>query len=148
MARVYRGRVYLNGGRYRLAAEDYIFANNLNRYRFIHYDLYREYFISLNKGIDRFNSSIVKNFNEVFQAFNDNKRLEKLEDSEISILRERIKDWEGFDEFEVLGHSDEETFSQEELEKFSEMEPITQNEIDQTDWDALSKELSSKGEGF
>ena len=48
MARVYRGRIYLNGGRYRLAAEDYIFANNSNRYRFIHYDLYREYFISLN----------------------------------------------------------------------------------------------------
>ena len=70
LARVFRGRIYVREGQYRLASEDYLEANRISHYRFIHYDLYREYFKSVNKEFGTESDPILQNFNEVFDSLN------------------------------------------------------------------------------
>ena len=65
LARVIRGRIYIKEGQYRLASEDYLEANKISQYRFIHYDLYREYFLSVNSEFGLEKGAIIKNFNQV-----------------------------------------------------------------------------------
>jgi tetratricopeptide (TPR) repeat protein len=65
LARVIRGRNYIKEGQYRLASEDYLEANKISQYRFIHYDLYREYFRSVNSEFGLEKGNIIKNFDQV-----------------------------------------------------------------------------------
>ena len=67
LARVFRGRIYIKEGQYRLASEDYLEANRISQYRFIHYDLYREYFRSVNSEFGGEGSNIIKNFDLTYK---------------------------------------------------------------------------------
>jgi len=145
LARVYRGRIYIHKRRYHLATEDYIQANQISRYRFIHYDLYREYFSSLNKGVGHFSTPIIQNFNQAFDIMQQGK--ENLpNESEINLgseLEAQIPS-EPMDETEENVLENDPTFSKEEWSKFRNLNPITQKEIQKTDWEKLIKDLSSK----
>ena len=62
LARIFRGRIYIKEGQYRLASEDYLEANRISQYRFIHYDLYQEYFKSVNNEFRRKGGQVLKKF--------------------------------------------------------------------------------------
>jgi hypothetical protein len=155
MARVYRGRIYIRERRYRLAAEDYVEANKISRYRFIHYDLYREYFVSLNKGLGSLGASIVDNFGQAFEMlrqFRDSRPVppakakrplvsKKRADAKAKAKREA--DISAANSPKIGGFNKDMIFTKEERAKFEELEPITRRDIEETDWDELIKELTS-----
>lgn len=130
MARVYRGRIHIRERQYRQAAEDYIQANKISRYRFIHYDLYREYFASLNQGIGHLSTSIIQNFNQAFEVLERGKQnlQGETEMNLDSALKREI--------------SPEQTQEPEEWLKFQQLNPITREEIENTDWDKLIEDLT------
>jgi hypothetical protein len=141
LARVFRGRIYIKEGQYRLASEDYLEANNISQYRFFHYDLYREYFRSVNKEFGGVSGPIIKNFDQVFETL-------QLQDSGLKDgvfdmgqeVKERLANTE-------MGSKESVTFQRfvlnpDEVEKFTVMGPITQEEIDETDWDQLANDLT------
>lgn len=144
LARVYRGRIYIREHRYRLAVEDYIQAHKISRYRFIHYDLYNEYFASMNHGIGRLSSSITQNFNQAFEILRQGKENAPKEPS--PRLDSSLKP-EDSPELITGGPKDKrEVFTEKERAKFRELSPITEQEVRKTNWDQLSKDLSSKAE--
>jgi hypothetical protein len=141
LARVFRGRIYIKEGQYRLASEDYLEANKVSQYRFIHYDLYREYFSSVNKEFEGVGGTIIKNFDQVFEKL-------QLQDSgpkdgksdmgqevqeKLALIEASLKEDPIFQEF---------VLSSDEVEKFTVMGPITQEEIEKTDWDQLADDLT------
>ena len=145
LARVFRGRIYIKEGQYRLASEDYLEANKISQYRFIHYDLYREYFKSVNSEFGEMGGLILKNFDQVFET------LQFQQDSSFrdgkTDLGQEVK--ENLSMIEAgLKEGDEITFqelalSPDEKERFQVLGPITQKEIEETDWDQLSDDLTS-----
>lgn len=143
LARVFRGRIYIKEGQYRLASEDYLEANKISQYRFIHYDLYREYFRSVNSEFGGVGGTIIKNFDQVFETL----QLQQdggFRDGVTDVgqeVRLSTKDTE-------LKEGDEITFqeltlSPDEIERFQIMGPITQEELEETDWDQLADDLTS-----
>jgi tetratricopeptide (TPR) repeat protein len=141
LARVYRGRIYLQENRYRLASEDYLRANRISSYRFLHYQLGQEYFASVKNEFGELGTSITKNFDQLFEVLRQNQagRVDKGEMDET--LLDRHPD---FDDHELdLDFDDGKALSDPENQKFAEMGPITRNEIEKTDWDKLIKELTS-----
>ncbi|MFQ5674176.1 MAG: hypothetical protein ACE5G9_13925 [Nitrospinales bacterium] len=147
LARVYRGRIYIHERRYRQAAEDYIRANQISRYRFIHYDLYREYFSSLDKGAGYVSSSLIQNFNQAFEMLEQGKSglLNKQETGPVS---ESNSDQlsPAVDETKEPDLVKDLIFTPREQSKFRDLRPITRQEIRKTDWDQLIKDLISKTE--
>ena len=145
LARVFRGRIYIKEGQYRLASEDYLEANKISQYRFIHYDLYREYFKSVNSEFGEMGGLILKNFDQVFET------LQFQQDSSFrdgkTDLGQEVK--ENLSMIEAgLKEGDEITFqelalSPDEKERFQVLGPITQKEIEETDWDQLSDDLTA-----
>lgn len=142
LARIYRGRVFVMEGRALLASEDYIKAHMINRYRFIHYDLYREYFRSMKKETIDLGMPETWNFKQVFEALrqtHDHISRETIK-MESPISGESIFSAKHFEKeesplpTEVLNH--------EEQDKFDAMGPITQAEIEAIDWDKLIKKLT------
>ncbi len=141
LARVFRGRIYIKEGQYRLASEDYLEANKISQYRFIHYDLYREYFRSVNKEFGGVGSTIIKNFDQVFETLQlqdsgpkDGKADMGQEVQErLAMMESVLKEDVIFQEF---------VLSPDEVEKFTVMGPITQEEIEETDWDQLADDLT------
>ena len=140
LARVFRGRIYIKEGQYRLASEDYFEANNISQYRFIHYDLYREYFRSVNKEFRGVGGTIIKNFDQVFETLQLQDRGPKDEkfdmgqevQERLAMIEAGFKEDVSFQEF---------VLSPDEVEKFTVMGPITQEEIEKTDWDQLADDL-------
>ena len=139
LARVFRGRINMREGNYRLASEDYLEANRINHYRFIHYDLYRGYFKSVNNEFGAQSDPILKNFNEVFDSLN---------------LTSNSQYWElnkgrGYQEKLSLVEADKSSFIQdssltsEEKENFQVLGPISQKEVEETDWDSFMDEINS-----
>ncbi len=144
LARVFRGRIYIKEGQYRLASEDYLEANKISQYRFIHYDLYREYFRSVNSEFGEVEDTIIQNFDPVFEAL----QLQQdggSRDAKVDMgqeVQERLAMIEAG--FKV---GDEITFqelalSPDEMERFQVLGPITQEEIEETDWDQLADDLT------
>ena len=144
LARVFRGRIYIKEGQYRLASEDYLEANKISQYRFIHY-LYREYFRSVNSEFGSVGGAILKNFDQVFET---------LQFQQDSSSRDGKTDMgkevqENLPVIEAgLKEGDEITFqelalSPDEKERFQALGPITQKAIEETDWDQLSDDLTS-----
>ena len=144
LARVFRGRIYLREGQYRLASEDYLEANKISKYRFIHYDLYREYFRSVNSKLGLAEDTIVNNFDQVFGASlnqqGGNSRYESAD------MDKQVKEMLAM--MEVGSNVENETISREfvlspdETKKFMIMGPITQEEVEGTDWDQLADDLT------
>jgi hypothetical protein len=140
LARVFRGRIYIKEGQYRLASEDYLEANNISQYRFIHYDLYREYFRSVNKEFGEVGGIIIKNFDQVFETLQLQDSGPK--DGKLDIGQEVQEKLTMID----TGLTEDISFqdfvlSPDEIEKFTVMGPITQKEIEETDWDQLADDL-------
>lgn len=144
LARVFRGRIYIKEGQYRLASEDYLEANKISQYRFIQYDLYREYFRSVNNEFGGVGGTIIKNFDQVFETLQlqkDGGSRDGNTDASQEV-QERLAMMES-----DLKEGDEITFRElvltpDETEKFSIMGPITQAEIEETDWDQLADDLT------
>ena len=145
LARVFRGRIYIKEGQYRLASEDYLEANKISQYRFIHYDLYREYFKSVNSEFGEMGGRILKNFDQVFEtlqfqqdsSFRDgNTELGKEVQENLSVIEAGLKEGDEIT-FQELA------LSPDEKERFQVLGPITQKEIEETDWDQLSDDLTS-----
>ena len=143
MALVLRGRIYIKEKRYRLASEDFLQANRSSRYRFVHYDLYREYYNSVNQETGNFELPHLYSFNYFpgtmlsggEQRGQEVDKGAKLPDKPPGI-------WSGMEE-ENLALTDEPDFETSEKSKFSQLGPITQKEIEDTDWDQLIKKLTS-----
>ena len=142
LARVFRGRIYIKEGQYRLASEDYLEANKISQYRFIHYDLYREYFRSVNKEFGGVGDNIIKNFDQVFETLQLQQEKGPREgkpdmgqevQERLAMIDSGLKEETNFQEF---------VLSPDEVEKFTTMGPITLKEIEETDWDQLADDLT------
>lgn len=144
LARVYRGRIYLKEKRYRLASEDYLRANRISPYRFLHYQLSQEYFVSIKNEFGELGTSITKNFDQIFEVLRQSQGgfVEKGEMDETQELLEQHPDFD--DQGLDMGFRDRKALMSDlENQKFKSMGPITKREIEKTDWDKLIKELSS-----
>ena len=146
LALVSRGRLYLKEGQNRLAAEDFFKASKASTYRFTHYDLYNEYLRSVDKDVNYLGASIVSNFTDVLGSLGDLKdEPETLESADMASFpkepstagqkcEENLKDMLAFKRL---------TFSELDREEFDKFGPITQKEVDNTDWDQLAQDLTA-----
>ena len=139
LARVFRGRIYVREGQYRLASEDYLEAKRISHYRFIHYDLYREYFRSVNKEFGTESDPILENFNEVFDSLNSTSNLQYWESNKGREFKEKLS----LIEADKRGSPSDFSLTAEEKEKFRILGPISQQEVEETDWDSFMDELNS-----
>lgn len=139
LARVFRGRIYLREGQYRLASEDYLEANRISHYRFIHYDLYREYFKSVNNEFGAESGPILQNFNEVFDSLNSTSNPQYWESNKGREFKEKLS----LIEADKSGSPSDFSLTVEEKEKFRILGPISQQEVEETDWDSFMDELNS-----
>jgi len=139
LARVFRGRIYLREGQYRLASEDYLEANRISHYRFIHYDLYREYFKSVNNEFGAESDPILQNFNEVFDSLNSTSNPQYWESNKGREFKEKLS----LIEADKSGSPLDFSLTVEEKEKFRILGPISQQEVEETDWDSFMDELNS-----
>jgi tetratricopeptide (TPR) repeat protein len=139
LARVFRGRIYVKEGQYRLASEDYLEANRISQYRFIHYDLYREYFKFVNNEFERQGGQPLNSFDDVFDSMRliqDCKGLEKETGQEFqgNLYLTETND--------IISYHDL-ALTPEEKEKFETLGPISQEEMKETDWDLFMDHLNS-----
>ena len=139
LARVFRGRIYVREGQYRLASEDYLEAKRISHYRFIHYDLYREYFKSVNKEFGTESDLILQNFNEVFDSLNSTSNLQYWESNKGREYKEKLS----LIEADKRGSPLDFSLTAEEKEKFRILGPISQQEVEEADWDSFMDELNS-----
>lgn len=144
LARVFRGRIYIREGQYRLASEDYLEANKISQYRFIHYDLYREYFRSVNTEFGGNSSTIIQSFNQVFETLHLNQDANSREldldngqafQDNPSIVEADLQ------EGDIVSFQDL-SLNPEEREKFQILGPISQDELEGYDWDHLMDDLN------
>jgi len=143
LARVYRGRIYLQENRYRLASEDYLQANRISSYRFLHYQLGQEYFASVKNEFGELGTSITKNFEQLFEVLRQTQN--GLPDtSEMDESQDSLGQHSGFaGSKREINLGDGKALSDPEIQKFKEMGPITRNEIEKINWDKLIKKLTS-----
>ncbi len=128
LARVYRGRIYLRENQFRLASDDFVLANDINEYRFTHYNIHQEYLDAVHEGARRCKEDMDDMDTAVCQDELDS-LLEVdgeciLDDDELFLLEEDLE------------------LTDEEREKFQEMGPIGSNET--TDVDDLIKQLTTR----
>jgi len=143
LARVFRGRIYIKEGQYRLASEDYLEANRINQYRFTHYDLYQEYFKSVNNEFRGKDGAVLKKFDDVFDSigfFSDGRGLEPEASPDFPENFSVIETGGAVPQDSVLTLED---LTSEEKEKFETLGPISQHEIEESDWDLLMDDLKS-----
>jgi tetratricopeptide (TPR) repeat protein len=139
LARVFRGRIYVKEGQYRLASEDYLEANRISQYRFIHYDLYREYFKSVNNEFGRQPGQTLNSFDDVFDSIHLIQGCKDLETEAGQEFEGKLSLTETDD---ILSYQDL-ALTPEEKEKFETLGPISQEEIEETDWDLFMDDLNS-----
>ena len=139
LARVFRGRIYVKEGQYRLASEDYLEANRISQYRFIHYDLYREYFKSMNNEFGGQVGSALENFDDVFDTL---QLIQGCRDLKTEAGQEFQKNLSPTETDDIVYVHDL-ALNSEEKEKFEILGPISQEEIEETDWDLFMDDLNS-----
>ena len=145
LARVYRARVYVRWKQFRLAVEDYVQASQTNRFRFIHYHLYRECFIPMNLEPGDMNVPISNDFDQAYKIMKLRKDLpSKFSEYDSQALDNSEKSEKSYNDYEEVCFLEDLIFTEKDRIKFSQLGPITRKEIDATDWKILSKELSSK----
>ncbi len=143
LARVYRGKIYLNDGRSRLASEDFLQSNKISPYRFLHYHLSSEYFASAKKEFGEMGASITKNFDQIFEVLRQSQGKPK-ERGDVDEGQDAPEQFPDYDSLEFdMDLADVGAFDDSENQKFQAMGPITKKEISTTDWEKLIKELSS-----
>jgi tetratricopeptide (TPR) repeat protein len=139
LARVFRGRIYVKEGQYRLASEDYVEANRISKYRFIHYDLYREYLKSVNKEFGRQGREPFNSFDNVLDPMH---LIQSCKDLETEAGQEfqgnpSLTETYDIDSYYYLA------LTPEEKGKFEILGPISQEEMEETDWDQFMDDLNS-----
>jgi tetratricopeptide (TPR) repeat protein len=143
LARVYRGKIYLNDGRPRLASEDFLQSNRISPYRFAHYHLSSEYFASVKKEFGEMGVSITKNFDQIFEVLRQTQGNPK-ELSEVDEIQDPSEQFSEYDKHEFdMDLADSGILDEAENQKFQEMGPITEQEVSSTDWDKLIEKLTS-----
>ena len=146
LALVSRGRLYLAEGKAHLAARDFIKASQISSYRFTHYNLYGEYLRSVNKDEHDLGASIVSNFTETLESISrQNGGFRELKSTDVvSSLGERsMADQRCEKNKDHAAAFKRSTFRELDREKFDELGPITQGEIEAADWDQLIQDLTS-----
>ena len=141
LARVYRGRIYLRQKQYRLASEDLLQANRISPFRFMHYQLYREYLESIGEGTQ---------FGEGRPPAHWMGRLKGLQTPDIegydgmdtSDTQSVLEDSSELEEEQLMVIQDPD-LTQSESEKFGDMGPISSRELENADWDHVLKKLTS-----
>ena len=141
LAHVFRGRIYVKAGQYRLASEDYLEANRISQYRFTHYDLYQEYLKSVNNEFRGKGGTVLKKFDGVFDTtdfISDGKGLEPEVSQEVQENLPVTEMGGALPQDSVLTLKD---MTSEERKKFETLGPICQQEIEDNDWDLLMDDL-------
>ena len=139
LAHVFRGRIYVKEGQYRLAFEDYLEANRISQYRFIHYDLYREYFKSVNNEFGRQGGQPLNSFDDIFDSIH---LIQGCKDLETEAGQEFQGNLSLTERDDIVSYHDL-ALTPEEMEKFETLGPITQEEMEETDWDLFMDDLNS-----
>lgn len=143
LARVYRGRIYLKESQFRLASDDFIQANRISSYRFTHYNLYREYLVSVNH-FNPTGEEVTQDFDDLFkglvQAPDLLPRDPETDESDGPV--DLFQDENYLDE-DLISLMEDLELTWEERERFGDMGPITGKEVDDTNWDLLLKKLNS-----
>jgi len=139
LARVFRGRIYVKEGQYRLASEDYLEANRISQYRFIHYDLYREYFKPVNNEFGGQGQQAMKNIDDAFDTMH---LIQGCRDLETEAGQEFQGNLSLTETDDTVSYHDL-ALTGEEKEKFEILGPISQEEIEDTDWDSYMDDLKS-----
>ena len=145
LARIYRARFYVWEKRFQLAAEDYVLASQVSRFRFIHYGLYQEYFISLNGGSEGFKTSLSNDFRQIYKMIGvSGKNTQEFFGSDSQAMDEEENYQNSLSNLEGVCPIENKIFTGKEREKFLKLGPITRKEIKTTNWEILSRELSLK----
>jgi tetratricopeptide (TPR) repeat protein len=139
LAHIFRGRIYVKEGQYRLASEDYLEAIRISRYRFIHYDLYREYFKFVNNEFGRQGGQALNSFDDVFDSMHLIQGCKYLETEVGQEFQGNLSLTETDD---IVSYQDL-ALTSEEKEKFETLGPISQEEMEETDWDLIMDDLNS-----
>jgi tetratricopeptide (TPR) repeat protein len=140
LARIFRGRIYVKEGQYRLASEDYLEANRISQYRFIHYDLYREYFKSVNNEFGRQGGQPVNSFDDIFDSIHliqDCKGIEEAEAGQEFQGNLSLTETDNIISYHDLA------LTPEEKKNFEILGPISQEEMEEIDWDLFMDDLNS-----
>jgi len=145
MARVYRGRIFLKESQFRLASVDFIRANKISPYRFTRYGLYSEYLKSINEGVGNLSDSVAENFNQVFNNLKNPSELDSndFEMEENDDCFEPVPPIQMVIEEEQIALSKNMDLTPEDIGRFDDLGPITQEEIEETDWENVIKKLAS-----
>ncbi len=142
LARVYRGRIYLREFQYRLASEDFLKANKISPFRFTHYGLYREYLNSVTEGMGSLGNTMANRFRQSLQITPPAR--ETVSESDIHEIPEQVESQFEIDCYlESMTPADDMDLTPEEMFKFQNMGSITDEEIVDTDWDAVIRKLGS-----
>jgi tetratricopeptide (TPR) repeat protein len=138
LARIFRGRIYVKEGQYCLASKDYLEANRISQYRFIHYDLYREYFKSLNNEFGRQGGQPLNSFDDVFDSMRLIQEFKGLETEAGQEFQGNLSLAETDD---IISYHDL-ALTPEEKKKFEILGPISQEEMEENDWDLFTDDLN------
>ena len=148
-ALVFRARFYLKEGRCQLASEDFIKSNQVSTYRFIHHDLYREYLQSVSKDSKDLGSLAINNFTDVLEVLHKTEDVYPVRElksadpiSPLPMERSAVERGVGEGEAKSVSFRKFPFNTRREREKFKKLGPITQQEIEATDWDQLIEDLT------
>ena len=145
LALVKRGQLYLKEGQCQLAAHDFLKASRVSTYRFSHHGLNNEYIRLLKKGVNDLDAPTVRNFSEILDPLNElNGGSEELESYDVAFPGERpMVEQRREDNREHTPIFKRLTSDELDREKFDKLGPITQQELDNTDWNQLTQNFTS-----
>ncbi len=142
LARVYRGRIYLQQKQYRLASEDLLQANRISPFRFTHYRLYREYLESIGEGTQLGEGRPPAHWMGRLKGLSQTSDITGYDGIEASDLQSIFEDSTDLEEEQLMLIQDPD-LTQSDQEKFGDMGPITPREAENADWDHILKKLTS-----
>jgi hypothetical protein len=142
LARVYRGRIYLQQKQYRLASEDLLKANRISSFRFAHYRLYHEYLESIGEGTQFGEGRPPAHWMGRLKGLRQTPDIEGCDGADTSDGQSILDDSMGPEEEQLMVIQDPD-LTQSESEKFGDMGPISSCEVENADWDHVLKKLTS-----
>ena len=142
LARIYRGRIYLQQKQYRLASEDLLQANRISPFRFTHYRLYREYLESIGEGTQFGEGRPPAHWMGRLKGLRQTPDIEGYEGMDTSDAQSVLENSKGFEE-EPLRVIQDPDLTPSDNEKFGDMGPISSLEVENADWDHVLKKLTS-----
>tara|TARA_B100000315_G_scaffold31232_1_gene26447 strand:- start:389 stop:1069 length:681 start_codon:yes stop_codon:yes gene_type:complete len=148
-ALVHRGRFYLKEGWCQLASEDFMKSNQISPYRFAHHDLYREYHQSVNKDSKDVGSLVVNNFTDALEVLHKTADIYPVRELKSAapippppMDRSTVEQEVEESEVKPVSFKKFPFNTRREREQFKKLGPVTQQEIEATDWDQLVEDLT------